>query len=139
MAIAWDSLEKRYAELSDQLVNPSLETSKRTALQKEFSNLSQVLEKHREITEIERKIEQTKKDAQTTSDAELAQMFADELADFQLQLTLKQRELDDILFHADERNDRSVYLEIRAGAGGQEAALFVGDLQKNVYALCPKK
>lgn len=139
MAIAWDSLEKRYAELSDQLVNPSLETSKRTALQKEFSNLSQVLEKHREITEIERKIEQTKKDAQTTSDAELAQMFADELADFQLQLTLKQRELDDILFPADERNDRSVYLEIRAGAGGQEAALFVGDLQKNVYALCPKK
>lgn len=138
MAIAWDSLEKRYAELSDQLANPSLETSKRTALQKEFSNLSQVLEKHREITEIERKIEQTKKDAQTTSDAELAQMFADELADFQLQLALRQRELDDILFPADERNDRSVYLEIRAGAGGQEAALFVGDLQK-MYTLYAQK
>ena len=45
-------------------------------------------------------------------------------------LALKQRELDDILYPADERNDRSVYLEIRAGAGGQEAALFVADLQK---------
>ena len=45
-------------------------------------------------------------------------------------MVLKQRELDDILFPADERNDRSVYLEIRAGAGGQEAALFVADLQK---------
>jgi peptide chain release factor 1 len=130
MAIAWDSLEKRYTELSDLLASPNLETSKRTALQKEFSNLSSVLEKHREITQIEQKIAQTKKDAASMQDAELAQMFADELLEFQLQLTQKQQELDDILFPADERNDRSVYLEIRAGAGGQEAALFVADLQK---------
>lgn len=130
MAIAWDSLEKRYAELSDQLASPHLETNKRTALQREFSNLSLVLEKHREITTIERKIEQTKKDVASMQDAELAQMFADELLEFQLQLAQKQRELDDLLFPSDERNDRSVYLEIRAGAGGQEAALFVADLQK---------
>jgi peptide chain release factor 1 len=130
MAIAWDSLEKRYTELSDLLASPHLETSKRTALQKEFSNLSLVLEKHREITQIEQKIEHTKKDAANPQDAELAQMFADELLEFQLSLAQKQRELDDILFPCDERNDRSVYLEIRAGAGGQEAALFVADLQK---------
>ena len=130
MAIAWDSLEKRYVELADQLANPALETSKRTALQKEFSNLSLVLQKHREILQTEQKIEQAKKDAASLQDAELAQMFADELLELQLQLAQKQRELDDILFPADERNDRSVYLEIRAGAGGQEAALFVADLQK---------
>ena len=89
-----------------------------------------MLEKHRQITESERKIEQTKKDAASTQDAELAGMFADELLEFQLQLTHSQKELDDLLFPPDERNDRSVYLEIRAGAGGQEAALFVADLQK---------
>jgi peptide chain release factor 1 len=130
MAIAWDSLEKRYAELSEQLAGPALETSKRTALQKEFSNLSLVLQKHREIVNTEQKIEQAKKDAASLQDAELAQMFDDELLELQLHLTQKQCELDDILFPADERNDRSVYLEIRAGAGGQEAALFVADLQK---------
>ena len=130
MAIAWDSLEKRYAELSDQLSNPGLDTGKRSALQREFSNLSLVLEKHRQISSLESKIELTKKDADGTQDAELAQMFADELLEFQLSLTRSQQELDDLLFPADERNDRSVYLEIRAGAGGQEAALFVADLQK---------
>ena len=55
MAIAWDSLEKRYDELSNELSNPSLDSNKRHLLQKEFSNLSRVLQKHREITEIERK------------------------------------------------------------------------------------
>ena len=130
MSIAWDSLQKRYDELSQLLSNPSIDSSKRTLLQKEFSHISGVLEKHKEITEIERKIEQTKKDESETHDPELKQMFAVELDEFQLQLVLKQRELDDILFPTDERNNRSVYLEIRAGAGGQEAALFVADLQK---------
>ncbi len=130
MAIAWDSLQKRYDELSDQLASPSLESSKRHLLQKEFSRLSLVLEKHRAITHLEQKIEQAKKDAEKTHDAELKEMFLAELIEFQMQQTLLERELDNILFPTDERNDRSVFLEIRAGAGGQEAALFVADLQK---------
>lgn len=130
MAIAWDSLEKRYQELSEQLANPSLEASKRQPLQKEFSHISQILEKHRQIVGIETAIAQAQKDAAQVADAELAQMFADEVLQLELQLAVAQQALDDILFPPDERNDRSVYLEIRAGAGGQEAALFVADLQK---------
>jgi peptide chain release factor 1 len=112
--------------------------NKRQQLQREFSNLTLLLEKHRQIVALEQSIEQTKKDAAQTADAELAQMFADELLEIQLKLTLKQKELDDILFPPDERNDRSVYLEIRAGAGGQEAALFVADLQKMYTAYAQK-
>jgi peptide chain release factor 1 len=130
MAIAWDSLEKRYQQLSEQLANPSLEGNKRQPLQREFSHISQILEKHRQIVALENAIAQAKKDAGQVHDAELAQMFADETDQLELQLALKQRELDDVLFPTDERNDRSVFLEIRAGAGGQEAALFVVDLQK---------
>jgi peptide chain release factor 1 len=130
MAIAWESLQKRYEALSDELSNPTLESNKRLLLQKEFSHISSVLEKHRAILEIEQKIVQAKKYASQTSDAELLSMFAAELADFDVQLKQVQKELDDILFPPDTRNDRSVYLEIRAGAGGQEAALFVADLQK---------
>jgi peptide chain release factor 1 len=138
MAIAWDSLQKRYDELSGELSNPSMDVNKRQQLQREFSNLTLLLEKHRQIVALEQSIEQTKKDAAQTADAELAQMFADELLEIQLKLTLKQKELDDILFPPDERNDRSVYLEIRAGAGGQEAALFVADLQKMYTAYAQK-
>lgn len=138
MAIAWDSLQKRYDELSLLLSNPDLESNKRTQFQKEFSNLSSVLSKHREITDVEKKIAQAQKDSDATTDSELAQMFADEILELQQQLKMHQQELDDILFPADERNDRSVYLEIRAGAGGQEAALFVADLQK-MYTLYAQK
>lgn len=130
MAIAWDSVQKRYDELSLLLSNPALESNKRHLYQKEFSHLSQILAKHREIADIERKILQAQKDIAETQDPELAQMFTDELKEFEQKLKIQQQELDDVLFPADERNDRSVYLEIRAGAGGQEAALFVADLQK---------
>lgn len=138
MAIAWDSLQKRYDELSLLLSNPELESNKRHLYQKEFSNLSQILSKHREITEFEQKIAESQKEASETTDAELAQMFADEVLEFQQKLKISQQLLDDILYPADERNDRNVYLEIRAGAGGQEAALFVADLQK-MYTLYAQK
>ena len=130
MAIAWDTLEKRYHELSDQLANPSLDSQKRHLLQKECANLSLVLEKHRSITSIESKIAHAKKDLSSAQDNELQQMFQAELVEFELQLKAANQELEDILFPTDVRNDRSVFLEIRAGAGGQEAALFVADLQK---------
>lgn len=139
MAIAWDALQKRYDELSILLSNPDLESNKRTSFQKEFSNLSLVLEKHRHITDVEHKIAQSQKEAAATTDAELASMFADEMIELQQQLKHYQQELDDILFPADQRNDRSVYLEIRAGAGGQEAALFVADLQKMYTNYAQKK
>lgn len=130
MAIAWDSLQQRYTELSEQLTNPSLDNQKRQQLQREFSHLTLILQKHRVITQLEQKIAQNKKEAMAATDPELVQMFAAEADELAMQLVLVNRELDDILFPSDERNDRSVYLEIRAGAGGQEAALFVADLQK---------
>ncbi len=130
MAIAWDSLQKRYDELSGQLSDPALESSKRQQLQKEFSMLSILLEKNKQITDLEHNIAQSIKDQEQTPDAELKEMFAAERVEFELALIQKKRELDDILFPTDPTNDRSIYLEIRAGAGGQEAALFVADLQK---------
>ncbi len=53
MAISWDQLQKRYEELSSLLSQPELESGKRHLLQKEFSHLSQILAKHREITDFE--------------------------------------------------------------------------------------
>lgn len=130
MAIAWDSLQKRHDELGHGLANPSLDSSKRHLLQKEFSQLSHLLEKHHQILSLQAKIAEAQKEVAQTADAELATLFVAEIAEFEHHLAQKERELDDILFPPDEKNDRSVFLEIRAGAGGQEAALFAADLQK---------
>lgn len=130
MNIAWESLQKRHDELAQQLADPHLDTSKRHAMQKELSGLSVILNQHNKITDLEKKIEASTLEIQKTQDAELAQMFQDEVQDLQVTLAGKQKELEEYLFPADERDDRSVFLEIRAGTGGQEAALFAADLQR---------
>lgn len=130
MDIAWQDLQRRYDELAQQLADPHLESSKRTLLQKEFSGLSPVLDQHRQIISLEKKITDAKNDAQQTTDPELFQMFQDEVGELQLQLISQKKELEELLFPPNERDNRSVFLEVRAGTGGQEAALFVADLQK---------
>src|SRR3989344_8692218 len=67
----------------------------------------------------------------------MKEIFEQEVVDLQERLAAAQKGLDDLLAPPSENDDRSVYLEIRAGTGGQEAALFAGDLLKmySNYAL----
>jgi peptide chain release factor 1 len=130
MDIAWETVQKRYDELALLLADHALETSKRQALQKEFSGLSSLLSQHNRMLDLQKRIDQALKDAQETPDAELSALFRLEADELQLKLTLEQKNLENLLFPPDEKDDRSVYLEIRAGTGGQEAALFAADLQK---------
>jgi len=58
------------------------------------------------------------------------ELFVEEVEQLKKDLASAQAELDDILYPPDEHDTRSVFLEIRAGAGGKEAALFVADLLK---------
>lgn len=128
MAISWDQLENRYQELTQQLLNPSLDSSKRNQMQKEHARLSMVLDKYKEIRACESELTDNKKQAEENSDPDLATLYQEEIVHLQQKLDLKKQELDDLLFPSDPLDDRSVYLEIRAGTGGQEAALFASDL-----------
>lgn len=130
MNIAWDSLKKRHDELSGELASPNLDSSKRLAFQKEYSLLNSLLQKHQSIVDLQQQIERCKTQISSEKDSEMAELFAQELQELELQLTVHERELEELLYPADERDDRSVFLEIRAGTGGQEAALFAGDLLK---------
>jgi peptide chain release factor 1 len=130
MAIQWDALQKRHDELSLVLNEPGIDNVKRAKFQIEMSQLSSLLSKHGHIKSIESQLIQSQAQAASNSDAEMAELFKDEIADLQAQLVQAQKELDHVMFPPDEHDNRSVYLEIRAGTGGQEAALFAGDLQK---------
>jgi peptide chain release factor 1 len=138
MAIAWDALQKRYDEISAQLANPSIESAKRIPLQKEFARLGQLLEKNKVIADLQSQIQHAKSQGSQEKDPELAQLFAQEADDLALQIVKLEQELEDILYPSDPRDDRSVFLEIRAGTGGQEAALFASDLLK-MYTLYAQK
>ena len=128
MAVSWEQLKERQQDITQQLLNGSLESSKRNVLQKELSRLTHLLDGHAELVTIAQEIEKTKAQATDNKDQELAPLFEEEITHLVQQQSQKQQELDDYMFPPDERDDRSVFLEIRAGTGGQEAALFASNL-----------
>lgn len=127
---SWEKLQKRYDELTALVSSPALENAKRHLVQKELSYVSTVLKKYREIQALEQ--EQARLGAQKAenNDPEMGQLFDDELSALQEKLVSEKKELDDLMYPADPLDNRSVFLEIRAGAGGQEAALFASDLAR---------
>ena len=126
--IPWDTIESRYNELSDQVSSNLLESSNRHGVQKELSYLSTLLAKHKEIERLEQEYQLVVSQSTQNTDSELAQLFEEELQSLNSLLSKEYEALDKLMFPPDELNSRSVFLEIRAGAGGQEASLFAGDL-----------
>ena len=130
MDIEWQALEERYEELTQELLTPGLDSNKRKVLQKEASHVSNLLEVHKEIESLSASVLESKTQLDQSEDQEMKDLFEEELEDLEKQLKQKEGELEDRLYPADEHDTRSVFLEIRSGAGGQEAALFVSDLLK---------
>ncbi len=133
----WEKIEKDYQEILDQLTNSSLDRRTRADLQKKSSQYTNLLTANKQTLELEKNISDLKKQLNQESDSEIKELFIEEISDNQSQLTNLEKELEDLLYPPDDKNERSVFIEIRSGAGGQEAALFVGDLFKtyNNYAL----
>lgn len=125
----WDIIEKRYAELTQLLSDPSgIDRNKRCLLQKELAQLTEIVEKRKQIAELAEQMVVIARECEAEKDIELRMLFEGELESMRTQKVLFERELDSLMIIPDEYADRSVYLEIRGGTGGQEAALFAGDL-----------
>lgn len=131
----WEELKQEYAQLNEQLLSTTLDKRQRGELQKRASVLAAVLGKHQEIETLKKTHAELIE--QASQDKELASLYQEEVEATEAQLKRLEVELEDALYPADEKDSRNVFVEIRAGAGGQEAALFVGDLFKmySAYAL----
>jgi len=126
----WDQLRKRHNELTQVLADPSLESAKRHLLQKELSQLSGLLAKQNAIETFQASIAEAKELLAANTDQEMTTLYEEEIADLERKLKAQQKQLHEALFPPYEHDQRSVFLEIRAGTGGQEAALFAADLLK---------
>lgn len=129
-----EALQARYDELSGQLVSPSFDPSKRQVVQKEISFLTTALSKMREIAALERQKQELVVQSAELNDPAFAQLVEEELVALGIQIAEERVSLDALMFPPDEIDERSIFLEIRAGTGGQEAALFAGDLLR-MYTL----
>ncbi|MBX7490596.1 peptide chain release factor 1 [Helicobacter turcicus] len=118
---------KRYDEISALLIDPNiLEDIKRiTELSKEQSDLEELVEKARRYLNNLRSIEENKA---LLDDKELGDLAKEEIKEAESQNIALEAEIKVLLLPKDPNDDKNIYLELRAGTGGDEAGIFVGDL-----------
>lgn len=124
--------EKHYLELEAAL---SLEENmadmdKYTALTKEYKSMTPLMEKYREYSRVCAIVEDARIMMEEESDPELRQMAVEEYKEESEKLPALEDELKILLLPPDPNDSRNVVVEIRAGVGGEEAALFAGVLYR---------
>ena len=125
-----EQLLDRYDFLQHQLADPAaLGSEKFVAVSKEFSDLGPVVEGAEALKALRQEITDLEEmSGEAEGDAEMRSMAAEELTEAKNRLPGLERDLSLLLLPKDAADDRSAILEIRAGTGGDEAALFAGDL-----------
>ena len=130
--------ERRYVELESMLSDAKvLSDGKRLeSVMKEYTRLRPVVEKYREYLCVQNSINDVSEILSVSDDLELRQLAADELRETKARLHQLEDELKLLLIPRDPMDDKNVVVEIRAGAGGEEAALFAGVLYRmySMYA-----
>ena len=118
---------ERYEEINSLLTSPDIlnDIKKMTSLSKEQSDLTPMVEKAKEYLEILDGIEENKS---LMGDPELGDLAKDEVKTLENQKSKLEVEIKKLLIPSDPNDDRNVFLEMRAGTGGDEASIFVGDL-----------
>lgn len=135
--VPWDEFRQRYNDVTKQLLSPSLDVQERQRLQRESSQIGRLLEAYDQLVKIDTEFKQLEQTISSNLDPEFKILCEEELARLASERDAALAELDRYLYPPDERDNRSAFLEIRAGTGGQEAALFAGNLMRmySMYAL----
>ena len=123
MFTKWDQLEALYKKLEAQILSGDMPAKDRSEIQRNASVISDILRVYHELTSIKTVLSDTKIQEAQEKDAELVTLYKQEIIELQMRIDALQKELEDLMYPPDELSSRSAYLEIRAGTGGQEAAL----------------
>lgn len=117
----------RHKEISELLSSPDItsDINKMTELSKEQSGLNQLVEKAELYIQTADSIEENK---ELLGDPELGDLAKEELSELEPMLPELEEEIKVLMIPKDKNDDKNIYLELRAGAGGDESALFVADV-----------
>ncbi len=119
---------ERYEEINRLLMEVGGDYQRATELAKERADLEPLVEKANEYRQALRRLEEARTLRDTEEDEELRQLAEAEIAELEPQVEALESEIKSMLLPKDPRDQRNVILEIRAGTGGDEAALFAADL-----------
>ena len=126
-----DTVEKRFEELTQKISDPEVIASQNEwrDLMKEHAELEPIVEKYREYKKVQKQYEEAREMVEDSSiDKELKDLAEIEMIEAKDKLPQIEEEIKILLIPKDKDDDKNVICEIRAGAGGEEAALFAGTL-----------
>ena len=126
-----EAVEKRFEELTIKISDPEVISNQNVwrELMKEHAELEPIVEKYREYKKTQKEYEEAKEMLEDSSmDKELKDLAEMEMLEAKEKLPKLEEEIKILLIPKDKDDDKDIICEIRAGAGGEEAALFAGTL-----------
>jgi len=125
-----DFIENKYEELSSRIGDPNVMANQKEwqKLCKEHADLELVVLKYREYSKAEEELKNAKEMLSEESDKDMRDMIQEEIKELTETLEKAYQDLRILLLPKDPNDERNVFIEIRGGAGGEEAALFAANL-----------
>ena len=136
-----DGIDARFEEVSTLITDPSViaDMKRYVRLTKEYKDLEKLLGATRRYRTMISNIDEARQVLETESDDELRQMAREELDEATAALPALEEEIKLLLIPADPEDGKNAIVEIRGGTGGDEAAIFAGDLFKMYCKYCESK
>lgn len=129
---------ERYLELSEKMSDPAViaDTAEWTKIAKAQAEITETATRYAEYVEAERQMNAAQEEAKRESDPEMKALFEEEAENCKKRTEELTEELKILLLPKDKNDDRNCIMEIRGGAGGEEAALFAYELYRMYIIYC---
>ena len=126
------AVENRYEKLNELLSDPAIisDSNKLREYSKEQSDIQETVEVYREYKDVREQLKDAKAMLEDKLDAEMREMVKEEVSELESQEKTLAERLKILLVPKDPNDDKNVIVEVRGAAGGDEAALFAGDLYR---------
>lgn len=134
------NIENKFLQISREMGNPEVASNPEiyTKLAREYSDLEPVVLKYRQYRTVLSQIEDSKSILQETDDEEMKTLAREELAELESQKETLEKEIQKLLVPPDPTDQKNTIVEVRAGTGGDEAAIFAGDLYRMYSRYCER-
>lgn len=136
-----DGLESRFHEVATLITDPDVIANQQryVRLTKEYKDLDTLMGVRRKYVQALESLDEAKQLLETEDDEEMRQLAREEIAETEALIPSLEEQIKLLLLPADPEDGKNVTLEIRAGTGGDEAALFAGDLLRMYLKFCEIK
>jgi len=125
-----EDIEARYEQIGQELLEAGGDYQRAATLNKERLDLEPVVKKWRELRRVTKSLEEARAIIAAGEDADLVELAQKEVSEIGPKVEVLEKQIKGLLVPKDARDEKSVIMEIRAGTGGDEAALFAADLYR---------